>query len=162
MGNHRGSKGSGAKFDILDIMSEPYKNHPTVPDNLLHWQRLHEARYLDPIILDKVTRNLDIVQEPEPVPREQLEQIALRKILSRAQLQKVDIWTLDDLCIYFQRERHWIQKNVIPKLEYHVVLGKTSYYHKEDILSAAKRTPTDRRKMQDASAKKEKKKKKNR
>ena len=125
-------------------------------DNLLHWQSLHGEHYFDPKRLAEITRNLEIVQIPEPVPREVLEQIALRKILSRAQLQQVDIWSLDDLCLYFNKERHWVQKNVIPKLEYHVVLGKTSYYHKEDVLNKLKglQIPTNRRKLEHSLSKK--------
>jgi hypothetical protein len=102
----------------------------------------------------------DSKSKRDKVAESVLEDVHRRNITSRAELMQFPLWTQKDLCLYFQKERKWVRKNVVPRMKQSVPYKDSTYWHRDDVLATAKRIPTDTAKVIASHAKTKTKKKK--
>jgi len=130
------------KTKMTDRPLYPVPGLPKSIEKFLEWEELQPKR--------EEPKQEPEVEKPPPISKEELEEIQRRRIRTKAELESVSIWSAQDIATYLNKERHWISEHVIDKLKFHVILGKTSYYWKDDVVKRiqALRIPTDRRKAE--------------
>jgi hypothetical protein len=114
-----------------------------IPDNPVAVKKLSE--YLD----WEESRPDPAQPKPPPLTKEEAEERQRLRVTTVAQLESLTIWSATDIAHYLDKERHWVHKNVISKLDYHIIIGKVPYYSKQDILNTllSLRVPTDLRRL---------------